>query len=259
MADLAEVECIYCYSRQGWRLVRPTTGEACWLEPGDWCLHELPDGLVIRDSQSKKKSWVSDVLQDATGKDKSGSTIVYDARRDRVFPLVEYQQLHQPRDVHVRSLGSSSAHKLLVYVLDHPVDGAVAFWSLKVVYGKIIGVFNTTASRWYQNWWKWWKQHMQRIAIPASHLRRAVCLGRNKETEDLDEAQLRIFQDSYRETDPDPPTATIASTTATPHHHHHHHHHHHLPTPWPPQPPSPSAAQVGYRIGHGVYLSLTTG
>ena len=195
MADGGDIALSYCRSHDDWKLQRMSTGQSCWLGAGDWALHQLDDGWIVRCSRSKAKDWVATKLPDDVRADEDGSFLVYDARRSKVLPLLEYQRQHAPRDVAVRSLGSSTPHILLAFVLEHPVEGGVVFWSLRKLHERVIGNQKITASSWYQNWIRWWRKDMHRIQLPPSHLRKAVVLAKHKESEDLDEAPFRIFQD----------------------------------------------------------------
>ena len=179
-----------------WRLLNRGTGQSGLLEPiGEWALHDSLHGAFAFCSSTNTSIWCEDKLTDVI-EEQAGDYFVYDALLDKVVPLQDYKSVHEPRCVEVLGMGSSKPHDMLVYMLQHRVDGASCFWSLQRLYRSTIPANSVTASGWYQNWWRHWHKDAALLTIPRSHLRKSVALQHQKPAQDLEDAAFRIFQEA---------------------------------------------------------------
>lgn len=94
--------------------------------------------------------------------------------------LQEYQQRHNAVVVHIHMQSRSEPMPVRCYILQQSVNGAWGLWSLSSWYEQAMGSqAPTTCSRWYQNWWQWWRKHIQAFQLDDAHLRKpAVVVGK---------------------------------------------------------------------------------
>lgn len=187
--------------RQRYLLGSRLTGDSMELPQSraKWELDTHTDGQAFVACEGCDPLWCMDALPHVVAQNEDGAYIVVD-ERGASMGLQEWKQHFQSYDVPVGIVGAKSSLTLVVFRLAHAWDGAIQFWSLKVVHSEIVGMSAQTPSQWYQNWWLWWHKRLSKFGVPETHLRRASEVGPPRACSGMVEdewgVRLRVFPDA---------------------------------------------------------------
>lgn len=155
-------------------LFENNTEERIMLDVGEWSLGFDDADIAFVESAEGESLWCCDLCAYTVVKHPTEQTIiVFDESRGQQFTLEEFRQQHHSFRVPICSPGRSKPDDIDVCVLDNSFAGVYVLWSLNSLYAVFINAVQSTCSKWYQNWWKWWEKTVIRFGIDCySHLRK---------------------------------------------------------------------------------------
>ena len=166
--DRSRLELIFDHASQYHVLHERNTEEKVLPGSGDWKLN-FDDNAVgyICDQASGRSVWCDseDCLQYAVLRDPDDATQILvffvDAQQDDLLiSLDEFRHRFTSKVIKFTSLGTNKTEDVKCFILDAPRYGAAVVWSVTSLYDTVMPGIAQTASRWYLNWWLWWKRRL---------------------------------------------------------------------------------------------------
>ena len=145
---------------QRYVLCNVITEEKCFLEEGSWETHTSAEGAMYLASLEGREALLCDDCMEVAPFQHPKKPLQWMVVLDsgECMTLEKYQQRHSPHVVPIQCLGRANLAELAAFVLSQPVAGSHVLWGLGRLYRTFVANDNSTCSKWYQNWWSWWRK-----------------------------------------------------------------------------------------------------
>jgi hypothetical protein len=166
------------------------TEEKVYLKQGEWSIHcddQHGPYVVKPDGESL---WCCDLVEHIVVRHptKPDEVIVLTPDGKR-HSLMDFRRMHRSVSVPIKATGRGQPVPVTAFMFTNSTSGVYVRWSLPSLHKEFIPQADDTCSKWYQNWWAWWKKQLAVVGVdPVEHLRKPTVTKHTADGSELDAA-----------------------------------------------------------------------